>query len=84
MGGKLDEVIRSDELANPAYNQPPGTRSIIADYYDGAVKVACVHYYWLPASPGVTWRIGGRSGIPDPKAVLWNGQILIAEERAAD
>src|SRR2546427_6533732 len=77
MSGQLHEEITYNEPAGQAQNQPPGTRSIGAWYRDAnGVKVAWAHYYWLPASPGLKWRIGG-SGVPEGKTVFWNGVHLI-------
>lgn len=65
LAGRMMEIIASDGRANPRMNQPPGTRSQIAHYFDASGrKVAIVHQYILPDS-----TYGG-SGKPDPKMVL--------------
>jgi hypothetical protein len=65
LAGQLTEIIASDGRANPRMNQPAGTRSQIAHYFDAAGrKVAIVHQYVLP---DCTY---GGSGKPDPKMVL--------------
>lgn len=81
MSGQLREVITDRGAASPASNQPPGTESIVAEYWDDAIpmKVAYAHYFWLPAQPGLRWRIGG-SGVPDPKVVYWDGVVLYTPE----
>lgn len=82
MSGHLREDIVDDGVPAPEYNQPPGTRSITAKYFAPTVPdipVAVAHYFWLAQAPGLKWRIGG-SGVPDPKAVYWNGVLLIPDD----
>jgi len=81
MSGQLREVAIYNEPASEANNQPPGTRSILAEYWDDTrrLRVALAHHYWLPPGPVHTWRIGG-SGVPDGKSVFWKGEILIPDD----
>jgi hypothetical protein len=77
MAGQLRAVEVYNRPAGLAYNQPPGTRSIVEDFWDDAIprKVACVHHYWLPAAQGRAWRIGGCE-VPEAKSVYWDGVML--------
>ncbi len=67
---ELESVIKREHSPNPAYNQPPGTRSILAELIDPTSRQLCalVHYYLLP--DGVTI---GASGKMDPKRVVFRG-----------
>lgn len=61
--GALRRVVRADRPARAGAHQPPGTRSILEQWFDGDVRVAEVHYYRLPDG-----RLGA-SGKYDPKGV---------------
>lgn len=63
----LREEIRADRPAPPAIG-PPGTRSQLVRYFDGATLVAEVHRYLRP--DGTL----GASGMPDPKGLLHDGR----------
>ena len=67
---ELASRITYDKPANPAYNQPIGTRSIMEIIFNagGGEELAYVHYYLLP--DGVTI---GASGQKDPKRVIFSG-----------
>jgi hypothetical protein len=80
ISGELREVISYRRSAPRASNQPPGTESIGAEYYDRTGRKVCyAHYYWLPATRAVNgWRIGG-SGVPEAKMVYWDGFLFVAE-----
>lgn len=74
---ELLESINSDKPPRAEANQPPGTRSITAWYYElGPLrKLVFVHYYLLPDG-----SIGGH-GLPDPKRMILDDVILIADDR---
>lgn len=78
MSGQLRAVLKKPNVPSPASNQPTGTEGRYEEYWDGENKVAGAHYFWLP--PGHSWRIGGASGVPEPKWVMWEGAMLIAED----
>jgi len=87
MNGQLREVpidIRIVGTVEATADFPDGTRHITAWYWDDArgMRVALAHHAWLPARPGLKWRIGA-SGVPDGKTVYWDGQLLIPANDAA-
>lgn len=55
--------------ANPAYNQPIGTRSIMTEIIDPETDwiVGLIHYYELPDGIGL-----GGSGKADPKRICFD------------
>jgi hypothetical protein len=81
IGGQLRTVVRHRGPATAASNQPAGTESIVEEYWDDTlgIQVALAHYYWLPDSAGLLWRIGG-SGVPDGKMVYADGVVLYIQE----
>jgi hypothetical protein len=80
--GELFPFVESDGPAHPKYGQVPKTRSQIVAYYEpgkssGSVlgaKVAVVHRYLKP--DGTL----GASGRPDPKTVLFEGQLYFGKK----
>lgn len=70
--GELSLTIVWDrEVDSQRSGEPPGTRSQIVIYTDGADAVAMVHRYLRPDG-----TLGG-SGRPDPKVlVLENGHVI--------
>ncbi|MDQ3916436.1 MAG: hypothetical protein M3323_14085 [Actinomycetota bacterium] len=71
--GRVQVVVLQEAPASRRSNQPRGTRSQILGYFDGGTMVARAHRF---ASMDET--IGG-SGLPDPKWVLHDGVILLAD-----
>ncbi|WP_420625461.1 hypothetical protein [Candidatus Poriferisodalis sp.] len=63
--------------AGASSGQPPGTRSQTLYYLDDRGIVAKAHCFLLP------YGEIGASGVPDPKAVLFEGQWLVAETEQA-
>ena len=70
--GEYDELVEESSTSHPDSGQPPGTRSQRVVYLQGGRRVAIAHRFVLPDG-----SVGG-SGRPDPKAVLFEGQWLIA------
>ena len=70
--GDYDEPVEESSTAHPDSGQPPGTQSQRVVYLQGGRRVALAHRFVLPDG-----SFGG-SGRPDPKAVLFEGQWLIA------
>lgn len=60
--------IVSDGVPNPKIPEPPGTRSLKAEWWLGDERYALVHYYERPDGSI------GQSGLPDPKNICHNGQ----------
>lgn len=56
-----------DGLASPKSGQPPGTRSQLRVYFDGALPVMWLHCFLLPSG-----ELGG-SGRMDPKRLFVAG-----------
>ena len=70
--GEVAELVQSSGTASPSSGQPPGTRSERIVYLDGGERIAVAHRFVLPDG-----SIGG-SGRPDPKAVRFGSEWLIA------
>lgn len=70
--GGYSELISDSSAAHPDSGQPHGTRSERVTYFDGGQKVAIAHRFVAPDG-----SVGG-SGRPDPKAVRFEGQWLVA------
>jgi hypothetical protein len=70
----LNQLLVSTESSKPAppsSGQPPGTMTEMVWYFDlQAERIALVHQYRLPDG-----TLGG-SGLPDPKRILLDDQIL--------
>jgi hypothetical protein len=62
--------VESSRPAHPSKGQPPGTLSQMVWYFDANERVALVHQYLRP--DGTI----GASGLPDPKRLYINGEIL--------
>jgi hypothetical protein len=62
--------VESSRPADPSKGQPPGTLSQMVWYFDATERVALVHQYLRP--DGTI----GASGLPDPKRLLIDGEIL--------
>ena len=75
--GELFELTLAVTQPGARSGQPPGTLSQALLYLDERETVATAHRFLTPDG-----EIGA-SGLPDPKAVLFEGQWLVAEEPAA-
>jgi hypothetical protein len=73
--GEFKELVIDSHAAPSVANQPPGTKSEIAEYRSPTERVALVHQYKLPNG-----GIGG-SGRPDPKQVLHEGVLYVLERQ---
>ena len=71
--GELLELTQPATLAAAAAEQAPGTLSQTVRYLDESGIVATAHRFLSPDG-----EIGA-SGLPDPKAVLFEGQWLVAD-----
>lgn len=65
--------MRDSTTPSPRSNQPPGTLSQTVLYFDGGQVIAQAHRFLLKDG-----SLGG-SELPDPKWVLYEDTILIAE-----
>lgn len=70
--GELAELVQSSSAPSPSSGQPHGTSSERVVYLEGGQLVAVAHRFVAPDG-----SIGG-SGRPDPKAVLYGDEWLIA------
>ncbi len=70
--GDVDLLIQSRSAASPSSGQPPGTSSERVLYFNRGLLIAIAHRFVLPDG-----SIGG-SGRPDPKAVRFGNEWLIA------
>ena len=70
--GELDEFVESSGAPSPASGQPDGTRSERVVYFHGGQQVAIAHRF-VAADDSI-----GGSGRPDPKAVRFGNNWLIA------
>lgn len=75
--GELHELTLPATPASAAAGQPPGTLSQQVRYLDENGVVARAHRFVLPDGEL------GASGLPDPKAVLFQGRWLVVESEAA-
>ena len=73
----LIELAEPATLASTAAGQPSGTLSQRVRYLDENGVVARAHRFVRPDGEL------GASGLPDPKAVLFEGQWLVAESESA-
>lgn len=71
--GEVREHVRDSGPPSPRSNQPPGALSQTVLYLEGRQIVAEAHRFLLKDG-----SIGG-SGLPDPKWVLHEETVLIAE-----
>lgn len=76
--GELLELTQPTTRASTAAGQAPGTVSQTVHYLDESGIVAKAHRFLSPDG-----EIGA-SGLPDPKAVLFEGQWLVVEVEEAD
>ena len=70
--GDVAQMIQSSNVPSPSSGQPRGTRSERIVYFDGGQLIAVAHRFVAPDG-----SIGG-SGRPDPKAVRFGNEWLIA------
>ena len=70
--GELAELVQNSSTPNPSSGQPHGTRSERVVYLDGGLRIAVAHRFVAPDG-----SLGG-SGRPDPKAVRFGNEWLIA------
>ena len=70
---EVEEVFVPLGRASQASGQPPGSLSQRLLYLDGRDVIAEAHCFLLPDGSI------GASGLPDPKAVLFDGQWLVVE-----
>ena len=70
--GEFAELVQSSSAPSPTSGQPRGTRSQRVVYLDRGQQIAVAHRFVAPDG-----SIGG-SGRPDPKAVRFGDEWLIA------
>lgn len=70
--GELAELVQGSSAPSPTSGQPPGTTSERVVYLDDGRQIAVAHRFVAPDG-----SIGG-SGRPDPKAVRFGNEWLIA------
>ena len=73
LSGEIFEFPLQPQGPTASSGQPPGTMSQTLIYSNGHEIVAAAHCFVLPDGEL------GASGLPDPKAVLFEGQWLMAE-----
>lgn len=73
LGEFRTQVLKSRVPKHLHTREPPGTLSQIVAYYGPQGRVAVVHQYLRPDGSL------GASGRPDPKQLLHEGTLLIAE-----
>jgi hypothetical protein len=77
LAGEFVTRVLSERDPDPAYGQPPGTKSQMVEYKKDGKQVAVVHQYLLPNG-----KFGGRSKKPSPKALRLGDTLYFASARS--
>lgn len=71
--GEISEIVLYSDIPSPRSGQPPGALSQTLGYFEAGEKIAEAHRFLLKSG-----ELGG-SGLPDPKGMVHEGTLLLAE-----